>query len=249
MRTLDILTPQAAPFQLRLADIPSRALALLVDTLIQICAMLLLALGFIGAASVQIADLSSWYLGAMLVALLAVYAGYHLIFEGALHGRTPGKLLLGLRVVDRYGRPIGWGASCVRNLFRLVDMLPFYTVALVSAFASASCKRLGDLVAGTYVVYAPRGRQVAMPQAAPAAPRRFPLSPEDYALVENFLARRGGMAPRARTALAARLAQRTAGAVGAPPALQAAGAEPFLLTLYRDNGGDPAALAARARRR
>ena len=246
MRTLDILTPQAAPFTLRLADIPSRALALAVDTLIQIGVMLLLLLGFIGAANLDVGDLASWYLGAMLVVMLAVALGYHLVFEGALHGRTPGKLLLGLRVVDRYGRPIGWGLSCVRNLFRMVDMLPFYTVALVSAFATGSCKRLGDLVAGTYVVYAPRKRQSAMPQAAAEAPRRYPLSTEDYALVENFLARRGKMAPRARTALAARIAQRTALAAGAPMALQAGGAEALLIALYRDNGGDPAALARRA---
>jgi uncharacterized RDD family membrane protein YckC len=88
-----------------------------------------------------------------------VYIGlvllYYLAFE-AITQATPGKLLLGLRVVSREGRRPSSGAILVRTLLRLVDWLPFfYLVGFITMLATGPRrKRLGDLAAKTSVVRA-----------------------------------------------------------------------------------------------
>jgi uncharacterized RDD family membrane protein YckC len=78
---------------------------------------------------------------------------YFLFFETVFHGRTPGKRLTGLRVVSEDGRQLGWSASLLRNLMRMVDSLPAgYLLGVVSMIASPRVQRLGDLVAGTIVI-------------------------------------------------------------------------------------------------
>jgi len=85
----------------------------------------------------------------------AIYLLYHPILEIALLGRTPGKRLTGVRLVDRAGQPPGRGALLLRNVFRLIDALPFaYAVGLVTCIVRKDQQRLGDLVAGTVLIYA-----------------------------------------------------------------------------------------------
>jgi uncharacterized RDD family membrane protein YckC len=87
---------------------------------------------------------------ATVVALLLFFA-YYVICE-AFFGRTIGKRVVGLRVVDENGGPIGLGASFVRNLLRIADGLFFYLVGAVAAWSSPRRQRLGDRVADTFVV-------------------------------------------------------------------------------------------------
>ncbi len=97
-----------------------------------------------------------------LLAHFAVEFGYFIVWEMLANGRSPGKYIIGLRVVRRDGRPIDLRASVVRNLMRIVDMLPeYYVVGLVAIVLSPSGERLGDHVAGTIVIRLDR------PQAAP----------------------------------------------------------------------------------
>ena len=78
---------------------------------------------------------------------------YFVFWECCAGGRSPGKRVLGLRVVRDGGRPLTFGASLVRNLLRFVDVLPSsYLVGLTSILATRDAKRLGDLAAGTIVV-------------------------------------------------------------------------------------------------
>jgi len=106
-------------------------------------------------------------LGGVLVALFvlgqfAVETGYFIFWEMVTNGRSPGKMLAGLRVVRRDGLPIGLKNSVLRNLLRIVDILPEnYVIGLVSMLLSRSGERLGDHVAGTIVIRLDR------PQAAP----------------------------------------------------------------------------------
>lgn len=52
------------------------------------------------------------------------------------------------------GTPVGWTSSLTRNLLRFVDLLPFgYFLGALSCLANPAFKRLGDLAAGTLVVY------------------------------------------------------------------------------------------------
>ncbi|MGH7246716.1 MAG: RDD family protein [Pseudomonadota bacterium] len=97
-----------------------------------------------------------------LLAHFAVESGYFIVWEMLANGRSLGKYIIGLRVVRRDGMPIDLRASVVRNLMRIVDMLPeYYVVGLVSMVLSPSVERLGDHVAGTIVIRLDR------PQAAP----------------------------------------------------------------------------------
>ncbi len=78
--------------------------------------------------------------------------GYYVVLEG-LTGATPGKQVMGLKVVKVNGDPYEWGAVILRNLLRIIDALPFlYLVGLVSVAVSKRNQRIGDLAAGTTVV-------------------------------------------------------------------------------------------------
>ncbi len=85
--------------------------------------------------------------------LAAAEIGYFVFWESVTGGRSPGKWLLGLRVMRDGGAPIDLRASLMRNVMRLVDVLPSsYLVGLLSMVISSEGKRLGDLAAGTLVV-------------------------------------------------------------------------------------------------
>jgi uncharacterized RDD family membrane protein YckC len=83
--------------------------------------------------------------------LLGIGLGYYIVCEAAT-GMTVGKRLVGIRVVDDEGDPVGLGAAVVRNVLRLVDGLFFYLVGAVFALASSRGQRLGDRAAHTLVV-------------------------------------------------------------------------------------------------
>jgi uncharacterized RDD family membrane protein YckC len=88
-----------------------------------------------------------------LLAQFVVETGYFIFWEMVTNGRSPGKALIGLRVVCRNGSPINLRSSAMRNFMRIVDILPAsYVVGLISIIVSPSCERLGDHAAGTLVV-------------------------------------------------------------------------------------------------
>ena len=97
-----------------------------------------------------------------VLAQFIVETGYFIFWEMVTNGRSPGKMLTGLRVVRRDGMPIDLRSSTLRNLMRIVDILPeYYVVGLVSILLSPGGERLGDHVAGTIVIRLDR------PHAAP----------------------------------------------------------------------------------
>ena len=119
-------------------------------------------------------------------------------FEVLAGGRTPGKRWNGLRVVRTGGQPVGFVSSTIRNLLRVVDLLPgFYLVGIVSILVTKRNQRVGDLAAGTIVARAPRRRRArfeapppARPAAAAAAHSAWDVSAitaEELAAVRAFL--------------------------------------------------------------
>jgi len=84
---------------------------------------------------------------------LCIYFFYHPVLEIALHGRTPGKRMAGVRIVTRNGGTPSVGALLVRNIFRMIDSLPaFYLVGLVCCLFSSQRLRIGDMAAGTLLI-------------------------------------------------------------------------------------------------
>ena len=84
--------------------------------------------------------------------LALLWVTYYAVLE-SLFGATIGKGLAGLRVTDLEGRRIGRQAAIVRNLVRLLDVLPFgYLLGGILTLTTRQHQRLGDRLAGTIVV-------------------------------------------------------------------------------------------------
>lgn len=84
----------------------------------------------------------------------AIYFLYHPVLEIAMRGRTPGKRIAGVRLVTYSGATPTLGAYLIRNVFRLVDNFPvFYGLGLILTMITRKHVRLGDLAAGTLLVY------------------------------------------------------------------------------------------------
>ena len=120
---------------------------------------------------------------------------YPMVFEAGRHGATPGKRLLGLRVVQVTGSPVGWGQAFVRNILRWVDAMPLvtYGFGMASCLATRRFQRLGDLAAGTVVIYA---RDTVLPRlAAPppiaAVPLPVGLTADETLALVSFRERAG----------------------------------------------------------
>jgi uncharacterized RDD family membrane protein YckC len=144
---------------------------------------------------------------ASLLPALVIYFLYHPILEVALRGRTPGKRMAGLVLVNRTGGTPSTSALLIRNIFRLIDALPaFYMVGLVCCVVTANRVRIGDMAAGTLLVLddAAAGNSLARMESL-AASSRLPL--DALELVDQILERwlilePGNRAQIARTLLA-----------------------------------------------
>lgn len=216
---ISIATPEGVDLELTLAGVGSRAVARLLDQLIQMA--LLIALAILAAlAGSGGGDGGGLALAGVILLLFVSQFGYDVLFETLASGRTPGKRWAGLRVVRADGAPIGFLTSAIRNLLRLIDFLPgVYAVAIVAVLVSGRNQRLGDMAAGTLVV---REKRVVTP-AEPAPPDAWrqaagrrdlstwdvsSVTAEELATVRRFLERRPSLNPAARTRLAGELASR-----------------------------------------
>ena len=221
-RTVDVRTPESIAFSYELAGLGSRFLALMVDQVIQIGTLIAIFLGIILAASRVpnrhvVAAASDKVAQSAAIALIVavvfiVMFGYFIVFEALWNGQTPGKRLLGLRVVQDGGYPIDFGASLIRNLIRVGEQIVgYYILAAISALISPENKRLGDLAAGTIVV---RDARLVEPRDLPPRPQEpvyaatAYLDGDERAIVKRFMERRDALPKERRQELAARLAAR-----------------------------------------
>ncbi len=130
---ITIATPEGVAIEVVLAGLGSRFLARLLDTVIQVLAII--ALGFGMAA----ANGSGKVLAVGIVLIFFVVFAYDVAFEVLNHGRTIGKVAAGIRVVGDGGDPVRFLASAIRNIVRIVDFLPiFYLVGSISIVATAA---------------------------------------------------------------------------------------------------------------
>lgn len=231
---LNIETPELVSIEMPLAGIGSRFIALLIDTLIWAAGLLVLwgastlLLPGIGAFNRRSAQ---WATAIYLFSLFVLNWGYFTLFEAFWNGRTPGKRVARIRVIQQSGRAIGLFESMARNLVRYIDALPFcYAVGVIVVFSSRQHQRLGDMAAGTLVV---REREQEEPLWNESAARTFTAptfagivpAPEphtalslpaigiarltwsDLEVMEGFFARRLDLPLDTRQALAQRIAE------------------------------------------
>jgi uncharacterized RDD family membrane protein YckC len=231
---LNIDTPELVDIEMPLAGIGSRFIALLVDSLIWFAGFLviavLLAIFLPGIAAFSKIS-AEWAVALVIFLIFLANWGYFTLFEAFWNGRTPGKRVARIRVIQRSGRAIGLFESMARNLIRYIDMQPFalYAVGVIAIFTTRRHQRLGDMAAGTLVVrdhaqeaplWGDSGARTFTAQIfAPSAPAPEPhnayslpadgiarLSPADLEVLEGFFARRLDMSLPTRYALAERIA-------------------------------------------
>jgi uncharacterized RDD family membrane protein YckC len=232
----------------------------LIDTLLWFACLLVLGLVFwaVQPAVEAFSALSSqWQVAIWTFALFILNWGYFTLFEAFWNGRTPGKRIAGIRVIQRSGRPIGFLESLARNLVRYVDQIPFfYAVGVIVMFITRQHQRLGDLAAGTLVVrdgepeptpwndsptrtftaqIFPRPAAAAEPHTLVSLPAESVsrLSSADLEVLEGFFARRLDMSLATRQALAERISAALCAKSGleVPPGVST---ETFLEATARD---------------
>jgi uncharacterized RDD family membrane protein YckC len=147
---------------------------------------------------------------ALLTALPAsiIYFLYHPILEITMRGRTPGKRMAGVRLLDRNGGAPSTMALFIRNMFRLVDSLPLaYVIGLISCFVTAHRVRIGDMAAGTLLVLdQSESEKTLVRMEALAGQSSLPL--ESLELVDQVLERWDSLEPEHRRHIAASLLAR-----------------------------------------
>lgn len=155
--------------QFALAGLGSRAAALIIDHLILLAANILIGIAAFLINQATLGDffsqLSSFSIAAAIVLIFALNWGYFFLLEYFTGGKTPGKKMLGIRAVQENGHSLTLLSSFIRNLLRIVDMLPAaYLLGMVMIFAHPRHKRLGDLAAGTIVIHEklPDGKETAL---------------------------------------------------------------------------------------
>lgn len=139
-------TPEGTDLSLYPAGFWIRALAYTIDWCLRVAVVIATAIAF-GASGIG--------QGMTLVVYFLMEWLYPVFFEVWRGGQTLGKKAMHLKVINDDGTPVTFAASLIRNLLRAVDILPvFYVAGILTSLCNRHFKRLGDLAAGTLVVYA-----------------------------------------------------------------------------------------------
>jgi len=221
-----IRTPEGVVFSQLLAGPITRCLAWLIDLAVFIAILFVLGIIFsvlqiVGGDAIQAVQ-------ALLYFVISV--GYGILLEWAWRGQTIGKRLLRLRVVDAQGLRLQFSQIVVRNLLRVVDMLPlFYLVGGLACLLSRRSQRLGDFAANTVVIRTPKISQPDLDQLLTdkynslrthphlEARLRQRVTAAEAAVALRAIARRNLLEPAARVELFAELAEHFRGKVEFPP--------------------------------
>src|SRR4051812_13961116 len=156
---LDIKTPEFVSIQFQIAGLGSRSAAFIIDQLLlmvfNILSVIVLFFVLDGMSKMEFIFIgNSLPIALTIIALFIINWGYFFAFEFFSGGRTIGKKLIGIRVIQENGHSITLLSSFIRNLIRIIDSLPTaYFLGIIMIFFHSKHKRLGDLVAGTIVVH------------------------------------------------------------------------------------------------
>lgn len=178
---LSLITPEGVRILMTPAGPSARAWAWAIDFMICVGIFILYA---IAVGAMQLGS------GSLLIGLFILYWGYPIICEVYFNGRSIGKRALRLKVVRADGLPVGWRESTLRNLLLVADFLPaMYMSGLLCMLFDLQFRRLGDIVAGTQVIYLDVvSKRVAPPDVEPIA-LPYPLTPEQQRVLIGLFER------------------------------------------------------------
>lgn len=213
---VSLSTPESVELEFTLAGIGSRVLAVFIDYQLVTIGLALFwflwsvfGIGLLANLNEGDGNTSAaptWLLAIGILLNFIIAWGYFIYFEVLWRGQTPGKRIAKIRVVRDDGRPVKLPQAVLRSLLRTIDEILF--IGLLMIVFGKREKRIGDWVAGTIVIQDERGdRQQkiyisdAGKQLAAALPEMADLSqllPDDYAVIREYLLRRGKMADSPR---------------------------------------------------
>jgi uncharacterized membrane protein SpoIIM required for sporulation/uncharacterized RDD family membrane protein YckC len=203
-------TPEHVEVRFELAGLGSRAAAAMTDLVL--ISLLLVPLQIATDQLGLKSALGRWASALIYLLLSFSLFAYYILFEGLNRGRTPGKILLGIRVVMDTGRPITPAAAVLRNLVRAGEYAALLLPAALTMLLHRSNKRLGDLAAGTIVV---RDHATEWGLAPPARAGEEPvevgppeLSEDEFRLLDRLLARLSDLTPEVQVRMTVELARR-----------------------------------------
>ncbi len=224
----DLVTGEAVVLGLQTAKLPSRALAIVLDLLVEFAALLVFTL----LLSVALVDVDGAALAATMIGLMVFFlVAVPVMVETLSHGRSLGKAALGLRVVRVDGGPVRFRHSLVRGLVGFFELIALSgSPAVITSAVHTEGKRLGDIFAGTVVVRerTPGGSGSPLPPVHPHLLQAMghelvalDLSavPEPLWLaVRQLLGRIGQLDPAVMNRMTARLAEDLSARIGRPVA-------------------------------
>jgi uncharacterized RDD family membrane protein YckC len=167
------VTPEGVDLRLELGTAGARAGAFMLDALIIIGLLIAMT---IAIGMLLVASKAEWFAILWLIGFFILRNGWFSLFEMGGRGATPGKRLMGLRVVARDGARLTGGAVIARNAMREIEVfLPLSFLGAQAAEGTADAflvlfallwsgiflffplfnrdrLRIGDLIAGTWVV-------------------------------------------------------------------------------------------------
>jgi uncharacterized RDD family membrane protein YckC len=234
----EVVTGEAVALELRPASFATRTLALALDLLVLLAAGIAVSV-VLGYALPEVDEAAGRAIG--LLAVVGVLVGLPVTVETLTRGRSVGKIAAGLRVVRDDGGPIRLRHALVRGLLAVVEIvLSVGSIALISSLANVRGKRLGDLLAGTFVIRERGG--TTRPPLPPMPPELVTWAqqadiaavPDALAVgVRRFLDGAAGLHPGSRQQLGRELAGQVASFV-APPPPPSATPERFLVAVLAE---------------
>ncbi|WP_205830349.1 MULTISPECIES: RDD family protein [unclassified Microbispora] len=217
----EVVTGEAVVVEVRVAQLPSRALAFLIDWAVQ-WAVLILTVVLVTQASLVTDD--SLATGLFILFLVLVTVGYPVAFETISRGRSLGKLALGLRVVSDDGGPERFRQALFRGLAGFLEFWTFAGApALITSLLNQRGKRLGDVFAGTTVIGERTPQQAPPPEMPPAlaswaATLELSGLSDDLAnTARQYLSRWHQLTPQMRDEMGMRVAAQVSARVAPPP--------------------------------
>tara|TARA_R110002110_G_scaffold14242_5_gene66779 strand:+ start:260 stop:964 length:705 start_codon:yes stop_codon:yes gene_type:complete len=152
--TLRIESGYGSHYEVSIAGLGTRAYAFTIDWHIRILAATL----WFGISQLIINQLSLSEIGFAQISSVGpavfIYLFYHPVLELLMEGNTPGKRYAKIRVVTGQGLAPGASTIMIRNVMRLIDSMPvLYMVGIVCCLVTQRQVRIGDLAAGTLLIY------------------------------------------------------------------------------------------------
>ncbi|BBX19903.1 RDD family protein [Mycolicibacterium duvalii] len=216
-----VVTGDAVVLDIQIAQLPVRALSVLIDVTVVFVAYLLGV--FLWALTLSQFD-SAFSAAVLIIFTVLALVGYPVIFETATRGRTLGKMAMGLRVVSDDGGPERFRQALFRALAGVIEIwMMTGGPAVICSLLSSKGKRIGDIFAGTVVISERTPKMTPPPVMPPplaswaSALELSGLTGPQAELARQFLSRSSQLQPHVRDQMAHRIATEVVAQISPPP--------------------------------